>query len=126
MQKKHAGEVIGRFESAGLDIIGCKMMQLTSEILREHYSHIADKPFFPEVEGFMSSGPVIALALRGEGVIAKIRELAGPTNSKEAPKGSIRGDIGEDVMHNIVHASDGPEAAAEELNRFFDTSEIFA
>jgi nucleoside-diphosphate kinase len=126
MQKKHAGEVIGRFESAGLDIIGCKMMQLTSEILREHYSHIADKPFFPEVEGFMSSGPVIALALRGEGVIAKIRELAGPTNSKEAPKGSIRGDIGEDVMHNIVHASDGPEAAAEELNRFFDTCEIFA
>lgn len=126
MQKKHAGEVIGRFESAGLDIIGCKMMQLTSEILREHYSHIADKPFFPEVEGFMSSGPVIALALRGEGVIAKIRELAGPTNSKEAPEGSIRGDIGEDVMHNIVHASDGPEAAAEELNRFFDTSEIFA
>ena len=126
MNKKHAGEVIGRFEGAGLEIIGCKMMQLDAAILREHYAHIADKPFFPEVEGFMSSAPVVALALRGEGVIAKVRELAGPTNSKEAPAGSIRGDLGEDVMHNIVHASDGPEAAADELKRFFNDGEVFA
>ena len=126
MQKKNAGEVIGRFETAGLEIIGCKMMQLDSAILREHYSHIADKPFFPEVEGFMSSAPVVALALRGEGVIAKVRELAGPTNSKEAPAGSIRGDLGEDVMHNIVHASDGLDAATAELKRFFNDGEVFA
>ena len=126
MSKKHAGEVIGRFEGAGLEIIGCKMMQLDGAILREHYAHIADKPFFPEVEGFMSSAPVVALALRGEGVIAKVRELAGPTNSKEAPEGSIRGDLGEDVMHNIVHASDGLEAAADELKRFFNEGEVFA
>lgn len=126
MQKKNAGEVIGRFEGAGLEIIGCKMMQLNSAILREHYAHIADKPFFPEVEGFMSSAPVVALALRGDNVIARVRELAGPTNSKEAPAGSIRGDLGEDVMHNIVHASDGPEAASDELKRFFNDGEVFA
>ncbi len=125
MNKKHAGEVIGRFENAGLELVGCKMMQLTSAILREHYSHIADKPFFPEVEGFMSSRTVVALALRGEGAIGMVRDLAGPTNSKEAPEGSIRGDLGEDVMHNIVHASDGADTAAAELKRFFNTGEVF-
>ena len=126
MTKKVAGQVMTRFEEAGLEVIGCKMQHLTAEKLREHYAHIADKPFYPEVEEFMRSTPVISLALRGDNAIAKIRELAGPTNSQEAAKGTIRGDLGEDVMRNIVHASDSPEAATAELERFFAAGEVFA
>ena len=126
MTKNLAGEVINRFQSAGLQILGCKMQQLSSETLREHYAHIADKPFYPEVEGFMQSSPVIALALRGDNAIAHVRDLVGPTDSTVAPAGSIRGDLGEDKMHNIVHASDSTEAAEAELKRFFNPGEVYA
>ena len=126
MTKKVAGQVITRFEEAGLEVIGCKLQHLSAETLREHYAHIADKPFYPEVEEFMRSTPVVSLALRGDGAVAKVRELAGPTNSQEAPKGSIRGDLGDDVMRNIVHASDGVDAAKDELERFFGAGEVFA
>jgi nucleoside-diphosphate kinase len=123
--KGHCGEVLQRFEKAGFRICGCKMMRLGSEVLREHYAHIAAKPFFGEVETFMQSSPVIALALQAESVIEKVRALTGPTDSKKAPKGSIRGDFGVDVMVNVVHASDSPEAARVELARFFRPSELF-
>jgi len=126
MSKNLAGQVITRFQDAGLEVIGCKMQHLSAETLREHYAHIADKPFYPEVEEFMRSSPVISLALRGDNAVAQVRELAGPTNSQEAPKGSIRGDLGEDVMRNIVHASDGLDAAKAELERFFAAGEVFA
>lgn len=119
------GEVLKRFEDEGFRIRGCKMMRLTDELLKEHYAHIADKPFFPEVAGFMKSKPVIAIALGGENVIAHVRDLLGPTDSKAAPKGTIRGDYGEDKMTNVVHASDSPENAALELKRFFAEGEIF-
>ena len=102
------------------------MQQLSSEKLAEHYAHIADKPFYPEVEGFMQSSPVIAMALRGDRAISRVRELVGPTDSTIAPKGSIRGDLGKDKMHNIVHASDSPEAAEAELQRFFNPGEVLA
>ena len=120
------GETIKRFEAANLAIVGCKMQQLSSAKLAEHYAHIADKPFYPEVEGFMQSSPVIAMALRGENAIAHVRELVGPTDSAIAPKGTIRGDLGQDKMHNIVHASDSPEAAEAELQRFFNPGEVLA
>jgi nucleoside-diphosphate kinase len=119
MEKRVAGEVITRFEKAGFEIVASKIMQLDGPILREHYAHVADKPFFPAIEEFMSSLPVMPMILRGEGVIAKVRDLLGPTNSKEAPKGTIRGDLGTDMMRNVVHASDGPETAAAEKKRFF-------
>ena len=119
MEKRVAGQVITRFEQAGFEIVAAKIMQLDGPILREHYSHVADKPFFPEIEAFMSSRPVMPMILRGEGVIAKVRDLLGPTNSLEAPKGTIGGDIGTDMMRNVVHASDGPETAAAEKKRFF-------
>ena len=122
--KSLAGETLKRFEAANLEIVGCKMQRLSSDTLREHYSHIADKPFYPEVEGFMQSAPVIALALRGENAIALVRELVGPTDSTQAPAGSIRGDLGTDKMRNIVHASDSPEAAQAELKRFFNAGEV--
>ncbi|MGJ8651447.1 MAG: nucleoside-diphosphate kinase [Opitutaceae bacterium] len=119
MEKRIAGEVISRFEQAGFEIIASKIMRLDSAILREHYSHVADKPFFPEIEGFMSSRPVMPMILAGDDVIVKVRELLGPTNSADAPKGTIRGDLGTDMMRNVVHASDSPAAAVAEKTRFF-------
>ncbi|HBR93994.1 nucleoside-diphosphate kinase [Coraliomargarita sp. SDUM461003] len=119
MKNRVAGEVISRFEKAGFEIVASKVMQLDGPILREHYAHVADKPFFPEIEEFMSSRPVMPMILRGEDVIAKVRDLLGPTNSQEAAKGTIRGDLGTDMMQNVVHASDSPEAAADEKKRFF-------
>ncbi len=119
------GTVIKRFEDEGFRIRGCKMIRLTDELLKEHYSHIADRPFFPDVAGFMKSNPVIAIVLGGENVIAHVRDLLGPTDSKAAPKGTIRGDFGSDKMTNVVHASDSPEAAAIEIERFFHHGEIF-
>lgn len=123
--KRINGEVIKRFESEGFRIRGCKMMELTDSLLREHYAHIADKPFFPDVAAFMKSKPVIAIALAGENVIAHVRDLLGPTDSKAAPKGTIRGDFGSDKMTNVVHASDSSENAAIELERFFNHAELF-
>jgi nucleoside-diphosphate kinase len=125
VSKGHCGEVLHRFEKAGFRIRGCKMIRLGTELLREHYAHIAHKPFFQELEEFMQSSPVIALALEAEGVIDKVRALAGPTDSKKAPPGTIRGDFGVDVMVNTVHASDSLEAAKVELVRFFQPGELF-
>jgi nucleoside-diphosphate kinase len=123
--KGHCGDVLQRFEKAGFRIRGCKMMRLGNDILREHYAHIANKPFFPEVEEFMQSSPVIAVALEADGVIEKVRTLLGPTDSKKAAPGTIRGDFGVDVMVNVVHASDSLEASKVELVRFFRTDELF-
>ena len=123
--KGRAGEVIKRFEAAGLKIRGAKMISLSEAVLKEHYAHIASKPFFPEVQAFMQGSPVIALALEGENAIAKVRDLLGPTDSKKAAPGTIRGDFGVDVMVNVVHASDSPESAKVELARFFKDGEIF-
>lgn len=120
------GEVLKRLETEGFRIRGIKMIQLTDELLKEHYAHIADKPFFPEVAGFMKSKPVIAVAISGDNIIAHVRDLLGPTDSKAAAKGTIRGDFGDDKMTNVVHASDSPEAATVELKRFFKDGEIFS
>jgi nucleoside-diphosphate kinase len=123
--QKHCGEVISRFEQAGLDILGCKMLLLSEEVLAEHYAHVADRPFYPELRSFMQQSPVIALALNGEGAVKKVRDLMGPTDSRKAAKGTIRGDLGKDAMTNVVHGSDSPENAAIEVKRFFSDSELF-
>ena len=125
MDQKHVGNVVDRFEKAGFEIVGCKMTRLTAAQLREHYAHVADKPFFPEIEAFMSSRPVIVVALRGEGIVAKVRDLLGPTDSRKAPKGTIRGDFGTEMMKNVVHASDSDENGLIEIARFFKSEEIF-
>ena len=123
--QRHVGNVIGRFENAGFSIVGCKMIQLTPQILREHYAHVAGKPFYPEIEQFMSSSRVLVLAFEGENIVAKVRDLLGPTDSKKAAKGTIRGDFGTDMMKNVVHASDSDENARIELARFFKSEELF-
>ena len=117
---------MARFQAEGLRIRAIKMMQLDQAILADHYSHIADKPFFPDIVLFMSRTPVIALALEGDSAISRVRDLLGPTDSSIAPKGTIRGDFGEDKMVNVCHASDSVEAAAAELVRFFREDEVFA
>ena len=126
MDQKHVGEVVSRFEKAGFEIIGCKMTRLTTAQLREHYAHVADKPFYPSIEAFMSSRPVIVIALRGEDIVAKVRDLLGPTDSRKAAKGTIRGDFGTEMMTNVAHASDSVENGRIEIARFFKTEEIFA
>lgn len=125
IEKNIVGLVISRFQEIGFAIHGVKMMQLDEAILADHYSHIADQPFFPNIVKFMTSSPVIALAFEGENAIRRARELMGPTNSLEAPAGTIRGNYGTDMMTNVCHASDGPEAAQEELKRFFKEGELF-
>jgi nucleoside-diphosphate kinase len=124
LENKIAGQVIARFESKGYEIIASKMLQLDDDLLREHYSHVADLPFFPEIAAFMSSRPVLALILEGEGVIQGIRDLLGPTDSNAAPAGTIRGDLGTDRMKNLLHASDSDESASAEISRFFKFEEI--
>lgn len=130
VSQKVCGKVISRFEDAGLTIRGCKMIQLDSAILKDHYAHIAEKPFYPDVEKFMSSTPVIALILEGDDVIAKIRDMLGVTDSALAAPGTIRADYGtkggpESKMLNIAHASDSEEAAKAEIARFFKPEEIY-
>jgi len=112
------GEIIARFEKAGLVITNCKMIRLERDVLARHYAHLLDKPFYPEVEAFMQSSPVIALAVTGPEAVTAVRALAGPTNPAKAAPGTIRADFGTDVMANAVHASDSPEAAVAELARF--------
>jgi nucleoside-diphosphate kinase len=123
-EKRKAGATLTRLEEAGFEVVAAKMIQLDTALLREHYAHIADKPFFPDVESFMGSRPVLVVVLRGEGVIDRVRNLVGPTDSQVAPAGTIRGDWGSDKMANIVHASDGPETAAAEIKRFFRDEEV--
>lgn len=125
MVQHHVGNVLNRFETAGFNIIGCKMGRLTPTLLREHYAHVADKPFYPEIEAFMSSRPVIMMALEGDNIVQKVRDLLGPTDSRKAAKGTIRGDFGTEMMKNVVHASDSVENAKAELARFFKPEELF-
>ena len=126
VQKKLCGQVLQRFEGEGFAVRGMKMMTLSTELLTEHYSHVADKPFFPGIVAFMQESPVVALAIEGEDAVARVRDLLGPTDSTKAAKGTIRGDFGVDMQTNVCHASDSVENAAIELNRFFREGEIFA
>ena len=124
LDKQIAGQVISRFEEKDYSIIASKMIHLDEQLLLEHYAHVADLPFFPEIAGFMSSRPVLALVLEGEDVIKGIRDLLGPTDSTTAPSGTIRGDLGTDRMKNVAHASDSPESALIEINRVFEADQI--
>lgn len=125
MEKRVVGTVLSRFEAAGFDVIGCKMARLSPALLREHYAHVASKPFYPEIETFMSSRPVIMMALQGSNIVQRVRDLLGPTDSRKAAKGTIRGDFGTEMMKNVVHASDSVDNAKAELARFFKPEELY-
>lgn len=119
-----AGAILARFEQKGLKLAGLKMIQLTDALLREHYSHLADKPFFPTITEFMSRLPVIALCLEGLEAVEVCRRMCGVTNSRKAEPGTIRGDFGMSMQANLVHASDSTESAAAEVKRFFGDDEL--
>lgn len=125
LQRGIIGEVVHRFEKKGLQLCGIKMMQLTDEILKEHYAHLAHKPFFKRIKDSMMISPVIVCCWKGLDAVQVVRAMAGPTNGRQAPPGTIRGDFSMSVQENIVHTSDSVETAAMELARFFNDDEIF-
>lgn len=121
----YAGQIIARFQQKGLIIAGMKMMMLDEKILREHYAHLVEKPFFPSLLRSMTASPVVVMALEGKDAVEVVRLMTGATNGRKALPGTIRGDFSMSSQENIVHASDSIENAAIELNRFFSPEEIF-
>ncbi|MCI9055502.1 MAG: nucleoside-diphosphate kinase [Muribaculaceae bacterium] len=125
IQRSLVGDVLTRFQRKGLFITGIKMMQLDEQILRIHYAHLVDRPFFPMLVNSMTVTPVIVMVLKGKDAVAVVRSMVGATNCRNAAPGTIRGDFGMSGQENIVHASDSPENAVIEINRFFKPEEIF-
>lgn len=125
IQRALVGQVIDRFQKKGLKIAGLKMMQLDEAILREHYAHLVDRPFFPTLVKSMMATPVIVMCLEGKDVVEVVRAMTGATNCRKALPGTIRGDFGMSGQENIIHASDSVENGIIEVNRFFRPEEIF-
>ena len=113
------GEIISRVEEKGFKITKIKMMTISQDLAEEHYSEHKDKPFFSGLVSFITSGPVVAMQVEGENVVAQIRNLMGATNPSDATPGSIRGDLAIELDKNVVHGSDSDESAERELNLFF-------
>ena len=125
VQRGLVGEIVSRFEKKGLKLLGCKMMSLDEAVLREHYAHIADKPFFPGVAQFMKSSPVLAMCWEGLECVEAVRLITGVTKGRTADAGTIRGDFAMSVSCNVIHTSDTVETAAKEVARFFKKDELF-
>lgn len=121
VRKQLLDEIIHRIENIGLSVSNVKEMYLNEEIIREHYAHLVDKPFYPTLELFMMSGPVMAMIVEGENAVSRVRSLMGATDSKNALPGTIRGDYGDKTCctYNIIHGSDSLENAEIEINRFY-------
>ena len=124
--KNVIGEILTRFEKAGLQVVAAKMLKLDDEKAGGFYAEHKERPFFGDLVGFMTSGPVVVQVLEGENAIAKNRELMGATNPKEADAGTIRADFAESIDANAVHGSDSAESAAREIDYFFNAAEICA
>ncbi len=124
VKKNIVGEVIGRFEKSGLKVVALKMASLTRKEAEGFYAVHSKRPFFGSLTEFMSSGPVVLMALEGEGAIKKVRDIMGATDPKNAAAGTIRKDFADSIESNIVHGSDAPETAAFEIGYFFNALEI--
>jgi nucleoside-diphosphate kinase len=124
IQRGLCGSVLSRFEFRGFSIAGIKMVKLSPVLLREHYAHIADKPFFPGIEKFMSSSPVVVVVIEGKEAVEAVRAMCGPTNARKAAPGTIRGDYSLSMQCNVIHASDSVETAHKEVARFFKPEEL--
>ena len=125
VQRGLIGEIISRFERKGLKLIGLKMMQLDDTLLKAHYAHILDKPFYGDTEKFMSSSPAVIMAWEGYECVDAVRLLVGSTQGREADAGTIRGDLAMAKGRNIVHASDSKINGEKEVERFFDKNELY-
>ena len=126
VQRGLVGEIISRFERRGLKLIGLKLMQVTDQLANTHYGEHKERPFFPGLVNFITSGPVVAMAWEGDNAIAIVRQTMGSTNPIESDPGTIRGDLGVNIGRNIVHGSDSTESATRELGLFFSADEILS
>ena len=126
VQRGLAGEVVSRLERRGLKLVAMKLMQVDDALAREHYGEHVERPFFPGLVSFITSGPIVAMVWEGKNAIALTRQTMGATNPADAGPGTIRGDLGVDIGRNIVHGSDGPESAQREINLFFRPGEILS
>lgn len=124
IQRGLIGTIISRFENKGMQVVGCKFMQITNEIATKHYAELADKPFFPRIREYMTLGPSIVMVIRGAKAINIVRSIMGATFGDKAQPGTIRGDFSNGGF-NLVHGSDSPESALREIGIFFDKNEIF-
>ncbi len=124
VQRRLAGRVIARFEEKGLNIIAMKMMRVTPELAKRHYAEHVAKTWYPGLEAFITSGPIVALIAEGPEAVRVVRDMVGATNGRNAAPGTIRGDHGSSRQMNLVHASDWPEAAEREMPIFFRPEEL--
>jgi nucleoside-diphosphate kinase len=124
IEKGLIGEIISRFEKEGFILVAAKFTRLSGGLLETWYSHHKDKPFFPELTAFMTSTPVMAMLWEGTDIVTRVRGLCGPTDSKKAARGTIRGDYGTDIQRNAIHASENPAAAEKERDLIFSPQEI--
>jgi Nucleoside diphosphate kinase len=126
VQRELIGEIISRFERKGLKLCGLKMIQLSDNLLNEHYAHLQQMPFFQGIKDSMMACPVVVCCWGGVECVRVVREMTGATNARNAAAGTVRGDFGVSVQENIIHTSDSPESALIELARFFKPDEIFS
>ncbi len=124
VQRRLMGRIVSRFEDKAINIIAMKMLQVTPELTKQHYAEHVEKPFYPALESFITGAPVVAMVLEGLEVIRVVREMLGATNGLNAAAGTIRGEMSSSRQMNLVHASDGPEAAAREISLYFRDEEI--
>lgn len=120
-----SGEIIARFEKRGLQIVALKLLQISRPMAEKHYAEHVGKPFFESLVEFITSGPVVAMVVKGDHAIRAVRAMMGATNPLEAAPGTIRGDFALVMSENVIHGSDGSESAAREIEAFFASSEIF-
>jgi nucleoside-diphosphate kinase len=124
LQRRLLGRVLARFEDKGFQIVAMKLMRLDAELARRHYAQHVNQTWYPDLEAFITSGPVLAAILEGPEAIRVVREMVGQTDSLEAAPGTIRGDYGASQQMNLVHAADSPDAARREIGIFFDPGEV--
>ena len=124
VQRQLIGEIVSRFEKKGFQLVGAKLMQMSSELAEKHYAEHIGKPFFEDLTNFITSGPVFAMVWQWDNVVNTARKMMGKTNPSESDPGTIRGDFGVVTNRNIIHGSDSLESAEREINLFFNESEL--
>lgn len=125
IQRGLIGDILARFEKKGFKIIGMKMLRMSKEMAKDHYAHLVSKPFYPDLEKFVTEHPLVAVVIEGKEAVEVTRLIVGPTNASKAPGGTIRGDLSNSTSRNIIHASDSKETAEKEVHRFFRKDEMF-
>jgi nucleoside-diphosphate kinase len=124
VQRRLVGRVISRIEDKGLNLVAMKLMRITSELAKKHYAEHVEKPWYPTLESFITGGPIVAAVVEGQDAIKVVRNMLGATNGLQAAPGTIRGDYSSSQQMNLVHGSDGPDAAKREIALYFESEEL--